>query len=51
VHGEIWRAVAEAAVRPGAGVRVAAVRGLTLTVEPDAGRGTPPFIGSEGVPS
>jgi membrane protein implicated in regulation of membrane protease activity len=37
VHGEIWTASGgEAELRPGDRVRVAAVNGLTLRVEPDA---------------
>ena len=36
VHGEIWTAIGgEAALRPGDRVRVAAVDGLTLRVEPE----------------
>jgi membrane-bound serine protease (ClpP class) len=35
VHGERWRAVSPAALDPGGAVRVTAVEGLTLTVEPD----------------
>lgn len=38
VHGEIWRAVSPVPVAPGAAVRVVAVDGLTLRVEP-AGSG------------
>ena len=34
VAGEIWSARAELPIRPGARVRVAAVQGLTLVVEP-----------------
>jgi membrane-bound serine protease (ClpP class) len=34
VHGEYWDAVSSAAVEPGAQVRVTAVNGLTLSVEP-----------------
>jgi len=36
VHGERWRAVSTAALRPGQPVRVTALDGLTLNVEPDA---------------
>jgi membrane-bound serine protease (ClpP class) len=35
VHGEIWSATAGSELTPGQRVRVAAVDGLTLTVEPD----------------
>ncbi len=34
VHGEIWRAVAQVAIPAGADVRIIAVSGLTLSVEP-----------------
>jgi membrane-bound serine protease (ClpP class) len=34
VHGEIWRASGAAGLRPGDAVRVTAVAGLTLAVEP-----------------
>jgi membrane-bound serine protease (ClpP class) len=36
VHGEIWRAVSRAPIAPGESVRVLAVNGLTLVVEPTA---------------
>src|SRR5262245_24552794 len=35
VRGEIWTAKSEAPMQPGDRVRVAAVEGLTLTVEPE----------------
>ena len=35
VHGEIWNARSKAAIATGEPVRVAAVDGLTLTVEPE----------------
>ncbi len=35
VHGERWKAVSSAALRPGQRIRVTALEGLTLTVEPD----------------
>jgi membrane-bound serine protease (ClpP class) len=34
VHGEIWRAVSDAALAPGARARVTAVRGLEVVVRP-----------------
>jgi membrane-bound serine protease (ClpP class) len=34
VHGEIWRARSRASVPAGARVRIVAIDGLTLTVEP-----------------
>ena len=34
VHGELWNAVARTTVAPGARVRVSAVEGLRLIVEP-----------------
>jgi membrane-bound serine protease (ClpP class) len=37
VRGEIWNARCEGSVAAGDAVRVAAVDGLTLVVEPDAG--------------
>ncbi|HKU96183.1 MAG TPA: nodulation protein NfeD [Vineibacter sp.] len=36
VHGERWKAVSTAALQPGQPVRVTALDGLTLSVEPDA---------------
>jgi membrane-bound serine protease (ClpP class) len=36
-HGERWRAVATAALAPGDRVRIRAMDGLTLEVEPDTG--------------
>jgi len=38
VHGEIWRAVSRATVPPGDPIRVIEIDGLTLVVEPVAGR-------------
>jgi membrane-bound serine protease (ClpP class) len=35
IHGEIWRARAEASLSPGQQVRVVRIDGLTLDVEPD----------------
>lgn len=35
VHGEVWAARSEKALRPGRPVRVAAIEGLTLVVEPE----------------
>ena len=37
VRGEIWKARCEAGAAPGAGVRILAVDGLTLEVEPVSG--------------
>ena len=37
VRGEIWKARCESAAEPGDTVRIAAVDGLTLVVEPEAG--------------
>lgn len=34
VHGEIWRAVSDRLIAPGTPVRIAALRGLTVHVEP-----------------
>jgi len=34
VHGEIWRATSAAPIEPGRGVRVTALNGLTVLVEP-----------------
>jgi membrane-bound serine protease (ClpP class) len=45
-HGEIWRAVSREPLPPGARVRVVAVDGLTLTVEPLQ----EPSPGGEGAP-
>jgi len=39
VHGEIWRASSDAPVPPGRTVRVTAVSGLTLLVEPEPSQG------------
>lgn len=39
VHGELWAARAEGEIAPGERIRIAAVDGLTLVVEP-ASRGT-----------
>jgi membrane-bound serine protease (ClpP class) len=36
VHGEIWSATGSSPLSPGQRVRVAAVEGLTLRVEPEA---------------
>jgi membrane-bound serine protease (ClpP class) len=36
VHGELWDAVSSTEVEAGSRVRVVAVEGLTLQVEPDA---------------
>jgi membrane-bound ClpP family serine protease len=43
VHGEYWDAVSRTAIEEGAGVRVTAIDGLTLTVEsaPKKEGGTP----------
>jgi membrane-bound serine protease (ClpP class) len=41
VHGEIWRAVSRTPVAPGVSIRVAAVDGLTLDVEPLNGSPSP----------
>ncbi len=35
VHGEYWQARSDVPIAPGAGVRVTALKGLVLTVEPD----------------
>ena len=37
VHGEIWRASAAAPLEPGQRVRVTALEGLTVVVEPPTG--------------
>lgn len=42
IHGEIWNAVSNAPVPPGSRVRVRAVEGLRLRVEPDPGISTVP---------
>jgi membrane protein implicated in regulation of membrane protease activity len=43
IGGELWRAEAASGFVPrGAPVRVVAVRGLTLVVEPEAGEGEQP---------
>jgi membrane-bound serine protease (ClpP class) len=34
VHGEIWRATSEVPLAPASAVRVTAISGLTLAVEP-----------------
>lgn len=39
VHGEIWQARATAPLTPGQKIRVTALDGLTLTVEPDTRKG------------
>jgi membrane protein implicated in regulation of membrane protease activity len=39
VHGELWRARGAARLEPGAQVRVLAIEGLTLVVEPLTGDG------------
>jgi membrane-bound serine protease (ClpP class) len=36
VHGEIWQARGPAALAPGRYVRITAIKGLTLAVEPDS---------------
>ncbi|OFW13657.1 MAG: hypothetical protein A3F70_01920 [Acidobacteria bacterium RIFCSPLOWO2_12_FULL_67_14] len=41
VHGESWRAISREAVAPGAAVRVVAIDGLTLLVEPASGASKP----------
>ncbi len=38
-HGEMWRASGASSLEPGASVRVAALEGLTLIVEPDEEKG------------
>jgi len=46
VHGEYWRARAPGPVAAGSRVRVVAVQGLILSVEPDAERAALPHPGS-----
>ena len=36
IHGELWRAESETPIETGGLTRVTAVKGLTLTVAPDA---------------
>jgi membrane-bound serine protease (ClpP class) len=40
VHGEIWRAVSDRAIAAGARARIMAVRGLEVTVRPEAAAGS-----------
>jgi len=44
VHGERWRAVSSAPLQPGDAVRVVAIEGLTLTVEPRLAATSPPGV-------
>ena len=44
VHGERWRAVSSAPFQPGDAVRVVAIEGLTLTVEPGLAATSPPGV-------
>ena len=44
VHGERWRAVSSAPLQPGGAVRVVAIEGLTLTVEPGLAATSPPGV-------
>jgi membrane-bound serine protease (ClpP class) len=44
VHGERWRAVSSAPLQPGDAVRVVAIEGLTLTVEPGPAATSPPGV-------
>ena len=44
VHGERWRAVSSAPLQPGDAVRVVAIEGLTLTVEPGLAATSPPGV-------
>lgn len=44
VHGELWEAHCEAGAGVGEPVRITALRGLTLTVEPGEGRSPYPAV-------